>query len=121
MAKKDALKQALDKMKHPQPAPVPEPAREEAREPVDVDAPGSRAVTFWLDEETQRVFTRLRVLLASENVKFNDSLILRTALDLLPEDPRRFVERAKELKKRDGRKLRLQKTPSRESEQTMNL
>src|SRR5690242_5748603 len=87
--------------------------------PPAAEASGSKAVTFWLDEETQKVFTRLRVLLATENVKSNDSLILRTALDLLPDD-RRFVERLKELKKRDRRRARLQKAPQ-DSQQSMSL
>jgi hypothetical protein len=108
MQKKNLIRQ----MNQTPPVAPSEPAWDEKTASERGDhAPGGRAVTFWLDEETQKVFTRLRVLLAMEEVKFNDSLILRTALNLLPEDPRRFVERAKELKKRDGRKLRVQKQP----------
>jgi hypothetical protein len=103
MAKKDKDK-LIKQINEPEAAPEPEPVEVEEENPGE-----GRAVTFWLDKETQEAFKRLRMLLVQEDVKFNDSLILRTALDLVPSEPRLFVERAKELKKRDGRRLRLQK------------
>src|SRR4051794_33535885 len=113
MATKNKGRDALNKLKE---APLAQaPAQEEL--PIAAEnPPESRAVTFWLDEDTQQVFKELRMLLASEGVKFNDSLILRTVVDLLPKDDgrRRFVERAQELKQRDGRKLRLQKSDARD-------
>lgn len=72
-----------------------------------------KTAAFWIDDEDRELLRQAAMLLLGAGIRPSDSLTLRAALRLLPMNTT-FLDKARELVERDGRKLRHQKPAAQE-------
>lgn len=95
--------------------PDTEPATK--RQPPPAATPNGatgKTAAFWIDDEDRELLRQAAMLLLGAGIRPSDSLTLRAALRLLPMNTT-FLDKARELVERDGRKLRHQKPAAQEA------
>jgi hypothetical protein len=96
--------------------PGTEPAAKRQPPPPAATPNGATGKTaaFWIDDEDRELLRQAAMLLLGAGIRPSDSLTLRAALRLLPMNTT-FLDKARELVERDGRKLRHQKPAAQEA------
>jgi hypothetical protein len=95
----------------PAPAKANSPRQPKPKTPIT----SGKTAAIWLDEVDRAVLREVTVLAVNMGLKPSDSVIVKTALRMLPRNPQ-MIEQMREVMERDGRRLRGHKAAQKQAE-----